>query len=193
MSEPLAKNTERERTVFNKIISALDELDELAQAKILSTVQMFLGLGDQLQSKMTAPAASGTLELSGTRPHTKSSVPYSTEIEVSPKEFLREKQPQTDVERMACLAYYLTHYRDTLQFKTLDLSKLNTEAAQRKFANPSKTAANAVQYGYFAPAAKKGSRQLSSAGEEFVMALPDREMAKAAMARGRPKRKKKNA
>ena len=60
---------------------------------------------------------------------------------MSPKEFLLEKQPRTDVERIACLAFYLTHYRDTPHFKTLELSKLNTEAAQQKFAN----AANATE------------------------------------------------
>jgi len=47
---------------------------------------------------------------------------------MSPKDFLLEKQPRTDVERIACLAYYLTHYRATPHFKTIDLSILNTEA-----------------------------------------------------------------
>ena len=47
----------------------------------------------------------------------------------SPKDFLFRKEPNTDVERVACLAYYLTHRRGTNHFKTIDISKLNTEAA----------------------------------------------------------------
>lgn len=52
-----------------------------------------------------------------------------------PKEFMVQKRPRTDIERVACLGFYLTHYRDTPHFKTLDISKLNTEAAQPKFTN----------------------------------------------------------
>jgi len=59
-----------------------------------------------------------------------------------------EKQPRTDVERVACLAYYLTHYRNTPYFKTLDLGKLNTEAAQPKFSNAAYASNNALKMGY---------------------------------------------
>ena len=107
---------------------------------------------------------------------------------MSPKAFLIEKQPRTDVERMACLAYYLTHYRDTPHFKTLDLSQLNTEAAQPKFANAANTTNNAVKRGYLVQSTK-GQRQLGAAGERFVLALPDRDAAKAAMASVRPRRR----
>jgi len=109
---------------------------------------------------------------------------------MSPKEFMIEKQPRTDVERVACLAYYLTHYRDQPHFKTLDLSKLNTEAAQPKFSNAANSVNNAVKRGYLAPSTK-GNRQLSAAGEQFVHALPDREAAKNAMANHRPRRRLK--
>jgi hypothetical protein len=80
-----------------------------------------------------------------------------------------EKQPRTDVERVACLAYYLTHYRDMPHFKTLDLAKLNTEAAQPKFSNAHYASQNALNMGYLAPA-DKGQRQLSAAGEQFYVA-----------------------
>jgi len=99
-----------------------------------------------------------------------------------------EKQPKTDVERLACLAYYLTHFRELPHFKTIDLSKLNTEAAQPKFSNPAFSARNAVNYGYLAPATK-GQKQLSAAGELFVRNLPDREAAKAAMSAATKRRK----
>jgi hypothetical protein len=106
---------------------------------------------------------------------------------------LLEKQPRTDVERIACLAYYLTHYRDTPHFANIDLAKLNTEAAQPKFSNTAYSANNALYQGYLAAAAK-GQKQLSAAGEQFVRALPDRDAAKTAMSLAKPRRppKKKN-
>jgi hypothetical protein len=99
-----------------------------------------------------------------------------------------QKQPQTDVERVASLAYYLTHYRDLPHFKSLDISKVNTEAAQPKFANANTAVENATKTGYLAAAAK-GYKQLSGPGELFVLKLPDREAAKLAMATVRSKRK----
>jgi hypothetical protein len=104
-----------------------------------------------------------------------------------------EKRPVTDVERIVCLAYYLTHYRETRHFKTLDLSKLNTDAAQIKFSNAAKAVDNAAAAGLLVPAGK-GNKQISALGEIYVQSLPDREAAKAAVAHGRPRRKtRKNA
>jgi hypothetical protein len=124
--------------------------------------------------------------------HKRDGIPFSEERVLSPKEFLFEKQPQSDVERVTALAYYLTHYRDAPYFKTLDISKLNTEAAQAKFSNPAYAVDNAAKYGYLVPASK-GSKQLSAVGELFVQALPDREAAKTAMQNARPKRRSKKA
>lgn len=101
-----------------------------------------------------------------------------------------EKSPKTDVERVACLAYYLTHYRSTPHFKTLDISTLNTEAAQPKFSNTAVSTNNAVKLGYIVPSTK-GHRQLSALGERFVQALPDRNAAKEVLLSLRRKNRKR--
>jgi hypothetical protein len=88
------------------------------------------------------------------------------------------------------LAYYLTHYRETPHFKTLDISKLNTDAAQVKFANAANAVSNAVQAGLIAPAGG-GMSQISAAGERYVQELPDRVAAKEAIAGFRQRRKSK--
>jgi hypothetical protein len=116
---------------------------------------------------------------------------FSKEQSLSPKEFLIKKQPQSDVERVACLGYYLAHYRDQQHFNTRDISSLNTEAAQRRFANAANAVGNATQYGYLVPGVK-GMKQLSAGGEMYVESLPDREAATAALANSRPRRAAKN-
>lgn len=110
----------------------------------------------------------------------------------SPKDFLFQKQPNTDVERVACLAFYLYHYRATPHFKTIDISKLNTEAAQRKFANAAATVSNATRLGYLAPA-PKGMKQLAAEGERYVDELPDQAAAKAAFGTRKARRQRRQS
>jgi hypothetical protein len=115
---------------------------------------------------------------------------FAGQEELPAKDFLFQKQPRTDIERVACLAYYLTHYRDTKHFKTIDLSKLNTEAAQLKFSNSAYAVTNAANAGFLAPAGK-GFKQLSALGERYVEALPDRDAAKEVFAGLRSRRSRR--
>ena len=46
----------------------------------------------------------------------------------TPQYFLRDKKPGTDKQRVAVLAYYLTHFKSTPEFKKADIEKMNTEA-----------------------------------------------------------------
>jgi hypothetical protein len=114
---------------------------------------------------------------------------------MSPKQFLLEKQPSNDIERVVCLGYYLTHFRSMPEFKTLDISKLNTEAAQPKFSNASVPVENAAQRSFLV-ATSSGNKQLGAVGEQYVQALPDRDAAKAVLERVRvrkPRKKKAGA
>jgi hypothetical protein len=117
---------------------------------------------------------------------------FSDHPEISPKQFLLEKEPRTDIERVVCLAFYITHYRGIPHFKTLDISKLNTEAAQAKFSNATYAVQNASNKGYLVPAIK-GNKQISALGEKFVQALPDRELAKTIFSKQRVRRSKKSS
>jgi hypothetical protein len=78
------------------------------------------------------------------------------------------------------------------QFKTFDISKLNTEAAQQKFSNAAYAVTNAYNRGLIV-AAGGGKKQLSATGEAFVEALPDREAAKRVLDQMRHKRSRKAA
>lgn len=98
----------------------------------------------------------------------------------SPKMFMAVKKPSSETERIICLAYYLTNFRSTPAFKTKDLSKLNTEAAQPLFSNATAFARNADNAGYLAKAGG-GSKQITTLGEAIVAALPNREDVKSAI------------
>ena len=169
-------------SAFQQVADVLLPLKQELRARAHAMVGAFLGL---------APSDTGLAEAAATRPagprHSPSTRIASREPP-SPKDFLFQKQPTTNVERVACLAFYLTHYRATPQFKTIDISKLNTEAAQRKLANAAYTVSNATRDGYLAPAAKKGMKQLAAEGERYVDELPDRAAAKAVFGKRKVRR-----
>ena len=175
----------KEMEALQIVLGALRPLDSEARERLIKSVTTFFGIdmATHLNIPIT-PAASSYSRLA-----TYKVLPtFSENRSMSPKEFILQKQPRTDVERVACLAYYLTHYRETPHFKTLEISKLNTEAAQLKLSNAAKSVGNATTYGYLVPATK-GQKQLSAGGELFVQALPDRPAARDAMAQARPRRK----
>jgi hypothetical protein len=170
----MSRTTGQSGDVIARVIAALSELDPQEQARALRAITSFFDHAP-IPAQQSSPARAAD-------PAVASVVgAFSADRRPTAKAFLHEKQPRTDVERMACLGYYLAHFRDLPQFKTDDLTKLNTEAAQAKFSNASFAAANALKTGYLAPG-DKGKRQLSATGERFVEALPDRDAARRIMA-----------
>ncbi len=131
------------------VMEVLHEIgDSEAQARIIKAAASFLKLGgltDVSLRGLVVPRVGQTVAGYQAISQTSS---------VSPKEFLLQKQPKTDVERVACLAFYLTHFRETPFFKTIDISKLNTEAAQPKFSNAAKSVDNATATRYLGLAHK---------------------------------------
>lgn len=111
---------------------------------------------------------------------------------LSPKEFMVMKKPSSEIERITCLAFYLSKYRNISAFKTKNLTKLNIEAAQPSFSNPTVFARNAETAGYLAKAGG-GSKQISPLGESLVNALPDREKVKAVIKANIANRKRRSA
>lgn len=161
----------------SRIIELLEPLSVSDREHVLRTVGTWfrIGFSPAANSADVLPVSVGS-SLPSTR-NSPDEDKFSNRTELSAKEFIFEKEPTTEPERMACLAYYLTHYQETPHFKTVDLSRLNTEAAQRKLSNPAVAANNAMRDGFFVQAPKSGYKQLSAMGERFVQLLPNREAA----------------
>ena len=167
--------------VLTTLVATFERANPESRDRLFQTLGTYLGL----------PVSSKT---SGSVPSTREKVAavadFTEDRSRSAKEFMMEKRPQTDVERVACLAYYLAHYLNQPQFKTVDISRLNTEAAQIKFSNPALAVENATKYRYLTHAGK-GFKQISTFGEQYVTALPDRDAAKAVMTSQRKRRANK--
>jgi hypothetical protein len=107
-----------------------------------------------------------------------------------PKGFVRAKDPKSDVQRVACLAFYLTQSRETAKFKSADLSALNTEAAGPSINMP-RAANNATNQNRYLAAAGGGHRQITALGEYVVNALPNQEAVRAVELQSKKSKRRK--
>jgi hypothetical protein len=110
---------------------------------------------------------------------------------LNPKQFIAQKKPKTQYERIACIGYYLNHFRDAPQFVTDDITFLNTEAAQPPILNaPQIVRDTADKYGYLTGAGAR-NKQITALGEAVVEALPNRDAVTAAIAEHRTRKRRK--
>jgi hypothetical protein len=107
---------------------------------------------------------------------------------LSAKEFLRQKAPKSDVDRVACLAYYLAYERNVSAYTSRELTAANTEAAGPKI-NMSRAVDNATKQSGYLTGAGKGKKQITTYGEDVVKALPNYDAAKA-VAKAKVRKKK---
>lgn len=169
--------------VVDRVVKDLLPLDPYSRLRVYRTVGTFFGFEDSY------PEVTGNVD--GRVPANLNREPqFSNSRAPTPKEFLLQKQPNTNIERVACLAYYLTHYRDVQQFNIIDINKLNTEAGQIKLSDASCTVRDAVTSGYLA-AATMGMKRLSAEGVRYVEAMPDRDAIKEAKLRMKSTRPRK--
>lgn len=172
---------------LNRIIAEMLTLPTEDRRKLIDTVTSFFGI--TFPRKGSHDQVTPLMQSSLSRP---TPFQFSEEEAPSAKAFLLSKSPETDVERVACIAYFLTHFRGTPHFKTRDITTINIESAHRRFSNPTLAVDNATKMGYLVPSVK-GSKQLSAFGEQIVEALPDREAVKELRDRGRTRRSRRPA
>ena len=188
---------DQELESLKTVLHALEPLDETQRRFVLKTVAERMGVpmpsgfvaGSSLdRSAAGTPSGGVAIPPAGGSGATGSGGILDGQ---TAKQFLKLKMPKTDVQRIACLAYYLAHARNQAHFKTEDLTKLNTEAGGAPLSNPSMAVANATKQNKFLGAVGQAKKQITALGEDIVVALPDEEAVKAVVANHRKPRRKK--
>nr|AFV52110.1 hypothetical protein [Streptoalloteichus sp. ATCC 53650] len=157
---------------FAELRAMADSYGSFAVLDRESMQRAYQWLGEVFELTVSAPALP---------PVTPAALGAGTEEVPSPRIFISQKKPETNMERIACLAYYLTNHRGMQHFKTSDVVALNTEAASAKFTRPSRDVDNAERRGGYVVAAGNGVKQLTTRGEALVRALPNREAVQQAL------------
>lgn len=168
-----AKKGNDPTVALGEVIHALEPLDDTDRQWVLQAAASKFALVVTLPAGgpgMGFHAGAGSPMVSGTQTPIR---------ELDPKTFMKNKNPNSDIQRVACLAYYLNHARDVAAFKTSDITKLNIDARGPKF-NITRAIDNASRAtcGYLSLIGK-GQKQLAAFGEEIVEALPSHEAVKA--------------
>jgi len=109
----------------------------------------------------------------------------------SASEFYRSKRPKTDAQKIACLAYYLTHHKNTHEFKTADLQVTETESKAPKITNLPRAVDNASRSARVLTSTTAGLKQITTHGEDVVNALPDQEAVKEVLRAQKPTKRRK--
>jgi hypothetical protein len=193
-SVPTTNSFDDQVKALGNVLKALADLDSDGQQFVVQTAATRLGL---VVGAAGAQLGTGGVVAAGAALPSIGAGQTPADPNTTPKQFLDIKRPATDVERVTCLGFYLTHFRATPHFKTADITSLNTEAAQKPLSNTSVAVGNAQTTNYLTKAGKRGEKQVTSFGEKVVHALPDRETLKAVMEaeskRGARRPKKKAA
>ncbi|MEK7469878.1 MAG: hypothetical protein AAB074_21125 [Planctomycetota bacterium] len=160
---------------FDAIKTALEVLEPLDAKQRQFVVGMILSRLD-----MAAPVANEVAGESSAGSGAEHAGAASTKAP-GVRDFLKRKSPATDLERFACLAFYLTQHMGSAAFTTRDITKLNGEAGGQDFSNPAATAMNATRQSKLLSKAGGGKKRITIHGEDLVNALPDRVKVKEVM------------
>jgi hypothetical protein len=164
----------KELKAVQDALAALWPLDDEARARAIAGLTGALGVTG-------SPAAGGGMKPSVTVGGADAGSSNGAGDLGTPKQFLALKAPETDVERVTALGYYLTYARENPHFKTKELSELNIEAAGPRLSNASYAASNAQKKMGYLASGPGGTKQITARGEALVENLPDRAAAKAAV------------
>ena len=198
----MADSTSDAQTVqaFNDVAAVLLPLKANVRGRVHAAVGAALGLGDSPAEPVPAKAPkapkaakarpAAPAPRSAPKPAAAAKVPQGAAPSgaPSPKDFWADKKPTTDVERVACLGYYLSQHRGTKRFKAGDIRDLSAEVGY-KFSNTMTSVNNTTRAGLLS-AMSRGIKQLSATGRRYVDKLPDRAAARDATRK--PKAPKKS-
>jgi hypothetical protein len=107
-----------------------------------------------------------------------------------PRAFIRAKKPTTDIQRVACLGYYIMQTTGNLGFTSKDVAKANTDSGEGSFNLP-RAMDNATRAAKYISNRGPREKQLTALGEDVVNALPDQATVKTVEDSSKARRVKK--
>ena len=163
-----------ELVAVKKVCEALAPLEGTARRVVLKMVSARLGESLLLEEEESSEETdrSPRTERHGSETGSGSAAPSPSNDQTA-KEFIKAKRPISEVQRVACLAYYLAHNKSQHQFKTKDLTLLNSTAGENELSNPSMTIGNAINHHGLLARAAGGNKRITNVGEAVVEALPN--------------------
>ncbi|MBI2635136.1 MAG: hypothetical protein HYW79_01165 [Parcubacteria group bacterium] len=165
------------------IVKELQKLDESDRPDVISFALKQVGLTPptNLNSPQSDSSIAGGSQSAG--------------LDTSMADFVKNKNPKNEYQRVAVIAYYREYKQNRKEFKNAEMSQANTqEARQPKISNITDVVTKARdRYKFLTKGTGKATHQLSTHGADIVNALPDQESVKKliAGAKSRKPRKKK--
>jgi hypothetical protein len=146
------------------VTTALESLPDAEKQWVLQSAASRWALNVQVHN----PAGSGG---PGTLGGTQNSNFHGSFKTTDARAFMREKKPATDVQRVACLAYFhmKTGHRT---FTSNDIQKINTDSGGSKI-NFKRALDNATRKSHYISTVRGREKHLTTLGEDIVDALPD--------------------
>jgi hypothetical protein len=185
---PKAQNSVSEVEVLGVVLAALKKIDEQSrQMWVINAALSNLGLS----SSSAMPSLGNVSGSQGSvTPQLPKSIPGESGSNAHARAFLRSKAPKNAMQQVACLAYYLAHFRQTTEFKTKDISQMNKDAGGTPLSNTAVFVKNAFHKASYLAPAGGGRKLLTAFGEDVVNALPSQEAVKA-VEENRPRKRRK--
>ncbi len=174
------------------VLKALDPLEDTDKQWVLNSAASKWAL--KVDATLGGSGGSGTRGAGGGANDPDAQAAISKK---DPRAFMRVKRPETDVQRVACIGYYLAQTTGNHGFSSKDLGTTYTLSGGSKINLP-RALDNATRKAKYLSNRGPREKQLTTLGEDIVEALPDqsavRELevaAKGGRGKGKGRSKKK--
>lgn len=174
------------------VVQALEPLTESDRQWVLQSVASKWSVNIQLTAPNGSPMRPGSATTQMIQSLAGNGEAAAAIANKDIRTFMRIKKPATDVERVACLIYYLAKTTGQVGCKSKDISQANIDFGGTKF-NMTRALDNATRRSKYLSSRGAQEKQLTPLGEDVVEALPDQAAVAAVIAESRvrkvPKKK----
>jgi len=174
-------------------------MPESSLAEISAKINAMLETIDSPEDRIRVLQSSVVLYGGGVLAQPSASHPAAGEVATTPspnvteQRFFKDKNPQSQMEKLAVAARYRELHMDADTHSKEEIERFFMAAHESFVGNYGRDMGNTRNRGFFTKGNKRDEARLATYGQEFVDALPDRDVASALLAPKRQPKKKKAA